>query len=230
MSQQSGSQRLPHWLLASLPIVTVLATILLPRLMLAISPSVDQAPAWVVFASAQPIVWPSLALLIGSLVALMLFKAVRGKALDVMGRGTRDALMPLINTAAVIGFGGVVTQTAAFSGFVDVFTNASWPPLLSMFGSISLLSAITGSASGGLQIFMQTLAPHYLEAGIAPETLHRLVTIASGGFDSLPHCGAVVALLTIAGVTHREAYKDIGVITVVLPVAAGLASIAVASF
>jgi len=184
----------------------------------------------VVFASAQPIVWPSLALLIGSLVALMLFKAVRGKALDVMGRGTRDALMPLINTAAVIGFGGVVTQTAAFSGFVDVFTNASWPPLLSMFGSISLLSAITGSASGGLQIFMQTLAPHYLEAGIAPETLHRLVTIASGGFDSLPHCGAVVALLTIAGVTHREAYKDIGVITVVLPVAAALASIAVASF
>lgn len=68
------------------------------------------------------------------------------------------------------------------------------PPLVSMFASVSLVSVITGSASGGLQIFMQTMAPSYLEMGIAPGVLHRIATMASGGFDSLPHCGAIVAM------------------------------------
>ena len=96
------------------------------------------------------------------------------------------------------------------------------PPLVSMFLSVSLVSAITGSASGGLQIFMQTLAPGYLERGMDPEVLHRLATMASGGFDSLPHCGAVVAMLTITQLTHRQAYRDVGMITVAIPVAVTL--------
>jgi H+/gluconate symporter-like permease len=65
---------------------------------------------------------------------------------------------------------------------------------------------------------MQTLAPAYLEMGVPVEDLHRIATIASGGFDSLPHCGAVVAMLTITGLTHKQAYKDVGIITVVIPV------------
>ena len=92
-----------------------------------------------------------------------------------------------------------------------------------------LVSAITGSASGGLQIFMQSMAPAYLELGIAPDTLHRIATMASGGFDSLPHCGAVVAMLTITGLTHKQAYRDVGVITVVIPVLSTLVVIAIAS-
>jgi H+/gluconate symporter-like permease len=49
--------------------------------------------------------------------------------------------------------------------------------------------------------------------------------MAAGGFDSLPHCGAVVAMLAITGLTHREAYRDVFVITVVIPVAATLLTI-----
>jgi H+/gluconate symporter-like permease len=46
--------------------------------------------------------------------------------------------------------------------------------------------------------------------------------MASGGFDSLPHCGAVVAMLVITGLTHKEAYRDVGMVTVVIPVIATL--------
>jgi H+/gluconate symporter-like permease len=91
-----------------------------------------------------------------------------------------------------------------------------------MFTSVSLVSAVTGSATGGLQIFMQTMAPAYLEMGIDPGALHRIATMASGGFDSLPHCGAIVAMLTITQLTHKEAYRDVGVVTVVVPVFATL--------
>lgn len=217
----------PGAAMACLPLALVLLTILLPRL---ISPGPGStAPAdaglvaeTVAFAMANPIVWPSIALFTGSLVAVILFPAIRASALHVMGDGTQDAIMPLINTAAVIGFGGVVTHTQGFTDFTSLMLESGLPPLLSMFTSVSLISAITGSASGGLQIFMQTMAPAYLEMGLDAEKLHRLATMASGGFDSLPHCGAVVAMLTITGLTHREAYRDVAMITVVIPVAVTL--------
>jgi H+/gluconate symporter-like permease len=218
----------PHWLPACLPLALVLLTIILPRVIALMLPESGlqgggAALELLRFANTQPIVWPSIALLGGSLLAVLLFRSVRRHALHVMGEGTQDAIMPLINTAAVIGFGGVVTHTAGFGQFTGAVLESGLPPLLSMFLSVSLVSAITGSASGGLQIFMQTMAPAYLEMGMNPQVLHRVATMASGGFDSLPHCGAVVAMLTITGLTHREAYRDVGAITVVIPVLATLA-------
>lgn len=217
----------PHWALACLPLFLVLCIIILPRVFtLVLSEASLVSDSTIVellqFANSQPIVWPSIALLSGTMLALLLFPVIRHQALQVLGRGTHDSIMPLINTAAVIGFGGVVTHTVGFERFIGLMLESDLPPLLSMVMSVSLVSAITGSASGGLQIFMQTMAPAYLEMGIEPETLHRIATMASGGFDSLPHCGAIVAMLSITGLTHREAYKDVGVITVVIPVIATL--------
>lgn len=53
--------------------------------------------------------------------------------------------------------------------------------------------------------------------------------MASGGFDSLPYCGAIVAMLRITGLTHKEAYRDIGIITVVIPVIATLYAMGLAA-
>ena len=230
-----STAQFPDWRLAVTPIVVVLGAILAPRL-IAMSGATDGIAGQgklhdlVSFANSQPIIWPSIALFVGSVIAALLFSSIRGRALNVMGHGTQDAILPLINTAAVIGFGGVVTQTSGFQSFLSLALNTDLPPLISVFGSVSLISAITGSASGGLQIFMQTLAPAYLAMGIEPAVLHRVATIASGGFDSLPHCGAVVAMLTITQLSHKQAYKDVGVITVVIPVVASIAVIIAASF
>jgi len=224
----------PHWALALLPLTLVIATIVVPRfarMRLGDALAEGEGPLFELlrFAVAQPVLWPSFALLLGSLLALVLFPGGRRQVLGAFGQGTQDAVLPLFNTAAVIGFGGVVTHTAGFAEFAQAMLQAPLPPLLSMFGSISLVSGITGSASGGLQIFMATMAPDYLALGIEPAVLHRLVTMAAGGFDSLPHCGAIVAMLAITGLTHREAYRDVFVITVVIPVVATLATIGLAS-
>lgn len=213
----------PHWVLACLPLLLVLSTIIVPRVItLALGTEAIQAEGTpyelLRFAGSQPIVWPCIALFCGSLLAVLLFPVVRKEALTVVGNGTQDSIMPLINTAAVIGFGGVVTHTSGFTAFTGAMLDSPLPPLLSAFTSVSLVSAITGSASGGLQIFMQTMAPAYLDMGMDSQTLHRIATMASGGFDSLPHCGAIVAMLTITGLTHKEAYHDVGIITVVIPV------------
>ena len=172
------------------------------------------------FSQSQPIIWPSLALVIATLTAIVLFPALRRNTFALLGQGADDSIMPLLNTAAVIGFGSVVTQTAGFSHFVTWVLSVDLPPLLSIVASVSVVSGIVGSSSGGLQIFMQTLAPKYLDMGVEPEILHRIANIAAGGLDSLPHCGAVIAMLMIMGLNHKQAYKDIFVVTVLIPVIA----------
>ncbi|WP_299196275.1 GntP family permease [uncultured Erythrobacter sp.] len=216
----------PHPALAILPLVLVIAIILAPRL--AGSFGVDEGNAIVAFASAQPVLWPSIALIIASLVALALYPAMRKNPLQRMGLGTQDAIMPLMATSAVIGFGGVVAQTQGFAMFTDFVAGPALPPHLSMFAAASTVSGITGSSAGGLQIFMATMAESYLALGISPEELHRLAAMASGGLDSLPHCGAVIAMLTITQLTHKQAYKEVGVVTVVVPIVATLLTIGLA--
>ena len=58
------------------------------------------------------------------------------------------------------------------------------------------------------------------------EVLHRVVAMASGGMDTLPHNGAVITLLAVCGMTHKESYIDIGMITVVATVAMSFVMIA----
>jgi len=225
-SMESIAKDVPHWALALTPLALVIATILAPRLAAALGMSADTG--WIAFASSQPILWPSIALAFASLVAVLIFPLARRAPLRLMGMGTQDAIIPLLATSAVIGFGGVVAQTGGFAAFTEAIVGADLPPLVSMFTAASTISGITGSSSGGLQIFMATFADSYLAMGLAPEEIHRLVAMASGGFDSLPHCGAVIVLLQISQQTHRQAYKDIGAVTVVVPVIATILTIGLA--
>jgi H+/gluconate symporter-like permease len=75
-----------------------------------------------------------------------------------------------------------------------------------------------------MSIALQTLGATYLEmaraANIAPELLHRVTAIATGGLDALPHNGAVITLLAICRLTHRQSYLDIFVVAVLAPLAA----------
>ncbi|MEP5765163.1 MAG: GntP family permease [Halieaceae bacterium] len=227
-----GDDVYPPWGWALLPMVLVLSTILLPRLLKGQFAASPEVPVTVLeqlmaFANSQPILWPSIALVIGSVSTVFMFARLRSEPLVALGRGAEDAIMPLMNTAAVIGFGGVVVHTSGFQLFTGLMLDSGLPPLASLFISTSAVSALVGSSSGGLQIFMETMAPSYLALGMEPGTLHRLSAIISGGFDSLPHCGAIVALLTITGQTHKQAYRVVGTVTVLIPVVASLALLAI---
>jgi H+/gluconate symporter-like permease len=45
--------------------------------------------------------------------------------------------------------------------------------------------------------------------------MHRVVAMASGGMDTLPHNGAVITLLAVTGLTHKQSYRDIFAITII---------------
>ncbi len=68
-------------------------------------------------------------------------------------------------------------------------------------------------------IALDALGQTYVElasrTGIDPALMHRVAVIGSGTLDILPHNGAVVSLLAICGLTHRDSYLDIVMVGIV---------------
>ena len=128
------------------------------------------------------------------------------------------ALLATMNTASEYGFGAVI---AALPGFLVVAQAlGSIPnPLVNEAVTVTALAGITGSASGGMGIALAAMADTFIAnaqaAGIPLEVFHRVASMASGGMDTLPHNGAVITLLAVTGLTHRQSYKDIFAITII---------------
>jgi H+/gluconate symporter-like permease len=159
------------------------------------------------------------ALLLGILlVVATAFARVKNTFAEGTKVAVGGALLAAMNTASEYGFGGVI---AALPGFLAVSeTLRSVPnPLVNAAVSVSSLAGITGSASGGMSIALAAMSDAFIKgaqaANIPLEVLHRVVAMASGGMDTLPHNGAVITLLAVTGLTHRESYKEIFAITVI---------------
>ncbi len=159
------------------------------------------------------------ALLIGILSVLALaWKTVIASFAEGSKSAVQGALLAAMNTASEYGFGAVI---AALPGFLVVANalGAIPNPLINEAITVSSLAGITGSASGGMSIALAAMADTFIAnanaAGIPMEVLHRVAAMASGGMDTLPHNGAVITLLAVTGLTHRQSYKDIFAITLI---------------
>ena len=138
--------------------------------------------------------------------------------------GTMSSLLPIFNTASEIAYGAVIASLAAFAVVQAALVGISSNVLVSEAVSVNIMAGITGSATGGLSLALGMLGKTYAElaaaSNISPELLHRVGAIACGGLDSLPHNGAVITLLGICRLTHKESYLDIFMCTVIGPLIA----------
>ncbi len=141
--------------------------------------------------------------------------------------GTTGALVAIGNTAAVVGFGTIAKSTEAFQDAVELMTQIPGNELIGAAIAVSVIAGLTGSASGGQAIALPLVGPHYLDQGVDPEELHRIVSISSGALDSLPHNGYVVTTIrAICNETHQQAYWAVGALTVVVPLTGLIMAIA----
>lgn len=150
-----------------------------------------------------------------------------------INEGARGSLTAIMNTSAAVGFGTIVQAVPGFSALTAMLMNIPGNPLVSMTVAINILAGATGSASGGMGIALAALGEQYYQAalasGISLDAFHRIAAIASGGLDVLPHNGAVLTLLTITGMTHKDSYVDIAVVAIIIPVIASIVAIVLAS-
>ena len=159
------------------------------------------------------------ALLVGILTVLAFaFRSVAGKFAEGSKAAVGGALLASMNTASEYGFGAVIAGLPGFVAISDAL-KAIPNPLINEAVSVSTLAGVTGSASGGMSIALAAMADTFIQnaqaAGIPLEVLHRVAAMASGGMDTLPHNGAVITLLAVTGLTHRQSYKNIFVITLI---------------
>jgi H+/gluconate symporter-like permease len=163
------------------------------------------------------------ALLIGiAMVAVMGFRELQSKVAEGSKLAVGGALLATMNTGSEYGFGAVISALPGFVAVRDVLGTISHP-LLNAAITTTTLAGITGSASGGLGIALAAMSTHFVAmahaAGIPLEVMHRVTAMASGGMDDLPHNGAVITVLAVTGLTHRQSYMDIFAITILKTVA-----------
>lgn len=157
---------------------------------------------------------------VGVLVAVVLmFKYVKGTRswINVFNKGAQDCCPAILNTAIVVGFGGAMQSTAAFSSLIDILQSLSMNPMLFVFITVSICAAACGSASGGMGVAFGALTNVFKNLGLNLEYVHRIGTIAAGAFGTMPHQGALITLLGICKLTHKEAYFDVFVTQLVIP-------------
>jgi len=233
-------EQLPHPAIALLPLILVgvmnkVLTTAIPQLY-----GETHSFAAAVVGSAPPVtqeiskiaaIWAVEGALLTGILSVLIFAWRRVARTFAEGSRTAvsGALLASLNTASEYGFGGVIAALPGFLVVADMLKNIPHP-LINEAVTVTALAGITGSASGGLSIALAAMAETFLAnaqtAGIPAEVLHRVASMASGGMDTLPHNGAVITLLTVTGLTHRQSYLDIFVITCIKTVAVGVVILA----
>ena len=192
-----GREDLPHWVIAFIPIILIL--VLFNGFHLDVVPSVFAGVA---------------------LAAILMFKFVKGgieQWVKVFNKGAADSGVAILNTAIVVGFGGVVKNTQGFADLVTALKGMSMPPLVFVMITVAICAGACGSASGGMGVAFNALTDTYLALGAKLPYIHRIATIAAGTLDTLPHQGAQITLLGICKLTHKEAYFDIAITQIIIP-------------
>ena len=218
-------------LLALLPLLLVIGVNALFTYV--VFPSVDFSSLKELYPKLEPAkqtgLWSLIIALVAACLSLVLFRLGKWNNLkETVNKGVLGSMLPIFNTASEVGYGAVVASLAGFVVIRDMVLNVSSNPLISEAVAMNVLAGITGSSSGGMSIALQTLGGDYLAmanaAGISPELLHRIAALAAGCLDTLPHSGAVITLLAICGMTHKQSYGNVAMCTVVIP----MVSVAVA--
>lgn len=218
---------LPSWHIAMLPLLTVLVVnFIMTRF--SWDPNMLQPflamklPLTAAAVKNVVSIWALIiALVCGILLAIALgfSRLPQGGLAKALNAGAIGSLLAIMNTASEVGYGNVIASLSGFKAISGALLGikVGGSPLVSEAVSVTTLAGITGSASGGMSIALDLMAKDWLawanQIGMSPEILHRVASMASGGMDTLPHNGAVITLLAVCGLTHRDSYRDIFAIT-----------------
>lgn len=162
-----------------------------------------------------------IALLVAIIVAIILYFPYIPHDMKTLwknlGNGAEGACKTVLNTGTTVGFGKVISGSAAFQALIPAVTGLGGSPLIGASAATAILCCLSGSASGGLGIAIPIVGEIYLPMGVSAAALHRVAAVASSSLDSMPHNGGVITFLNYSHTTHAEGYKDVAVVSVIIP-------------
>ncbi|MFA1712267.1 GntP family permease [Peribacillus frigoritolerans] len=197
-------EKVPNWLLSLVPLLIVVLLLNVVKL--------------------EPIY----ALLVGVLSIMVINIKDYKKFIFSVNEGAKGSVMAILNTSAAVGFGAVIAVIPAFDNITSWLLNISSNPLVAESLAVQIMAIITGSASGGMGIALNALGDTFYSlsqsTGISPDVFHRMAAVASGA-SIFPNNGALLTLLAVTGLTHKETYKDVFVVAFIIPTIAMIVGI-----
>lgn len=162
-----------------------------------------------------------ISLTLATLLAVAIHWKQIGNKIEVLSKGANDALSPIFNTATQVGFGGVIKALPAFATIQAAIFSIGGPKIISIAVGTIILAGVVGSTSGGVAIAMAAFGKEWVqvatENNISLDVMHRVIVFSASCLDTLPHSGFIITLLSVCGLSHRESYKDLFIISCFLP-------------
>ncbi|WP_106450651.1 GntP family permease [Trichococcus alkaliphilus] len=149
---------------------------------------------------------PEAALTFGCVTCAILYWKKFPDIWGTMSAGGKTAALSIINVCAVVGFGGVIKAVPGFEFLVSGLDAIPGPPLIQLALATNLIAGISASASGGEGIALEAFGQRFLDMGVNPDVIHRIVNISCYGLDSLPNNGSVINRLNYTKLTHKQGY------------------------
>lgn len=161
----------------------------------------------------------TLAMLIGALLTFIInidkFRDKNIKAL--VTKGLEGGISGIGGLAGVVAFGTVVQNSVAYASILEWVLSLNLNTYVQGIVATMVVSAVTGSSSGGLKIMYGSLAENFLSSGANFGVLHRLTSLSAGALDTLPHSPGLFLMFAILGLNHKSAYKHVFVCSVMIP-------------
>ena len=186
-SVAAGNRKLPGLFMSLLPIVFLIALILIGGAL--------NIPHYFEFA-----------LILTVLLEVVLFAKYIPSHKALISSGISDSLMPLFNTAITVALGLFIADLGSIKPLTTSILNISRTKLIGLSLLAMLFSIIAGSGSGAMEIVTRNYSVALLSEGYAGEMIHRLTATASIIFTNTPHCGALLTLLSLTGIKHKDGF------------------------
>ncbi|HFI0351274.1 TPA: GntP family permease [Streptococcus suis] len=149
----------------------------------------------------------AIGLLVSILLSALIFYPYLPNQKEILNAATTASIVPAFATSSTVAFGTVLTLSAGFTVIQEWIQQIPGSPLISLSVSTALVSGIIGSSSGAVGIASSNFLPAYLEMGIHPELLHRVVVVASAILTVVPQSGVMITFHNLSKLSMKRGLK-----------------------
>ena len=177
--------------------------------------------------SSQAVIYASL---LGALLMLVTCRNyIHEKNKFVLVGNSISFMMPIvIGTSIVVGFASVVANTEVYNAVVAWIMGLDMNPYVLVVIGTTPMCILCADCLGGSSSFLALMSERILAMGADPAAVHRLTSITSTAFDSMPHNGSICMILMCYGYEHKEGYKYLMISNIAIPMVMSIVSMIVA--
>jgi H+/gluconate symporter-like permease len=203
----------------------------LPKFWVAIVPLLI---VFVTFAIIQLHVLICLALGIAAALLLMYKNVPGGTAKDVfqmLNAGAASGGNVYFTVASLMGFANVVQKSNGFQVIIDMMRNMPGSPLVVATLAVVIFVLFTSSPPAAISLGLTAYVPDVNAGTLSGAAIHRTAVFATTTFESMPYSGAAILTMQLSGVSHKEGYIPVFVVTVLIPlIATGIVTLILTIF